>query len=103
MKILFIGGTGTISLAITQQLCEQNHDIYLINRGTRNQSLPSNINLIKGDINDEELIADAIKDLTFDVVADFIAFLPEHVERDYRLFHNKTKQYIFVTKVVQCA
>jgi nucleoside-diphosphate-sugar epimerase len=42
MKVLFIGGTGTISMAITKQLAETDWDVYLFNRGTRNESLPEN-------------------------------------------------------------
>ena len=37
MKILFIGGTGTISMAITRLLAGQGHDLTLLNRGNRNQ------------------------------------------------------------------
>lgn len=39
MKILFIGGTGTISMAISRRLLEQGHELYLINRGNRNAGL----------------------------------------------------------------
>ena len=35
MKILMIGGTGTISSAITRQLAAAGHDLWLLNRGTR--------------------------------------------------------------------
>jgi nucleoside-diphosphate-sugar epimerase len=35
--------------------------------------------------------------MSFDVVADFIAFKPEQVMRDYRLFAGKTRQYIFIS------
>lgn len=38
-----------------------------------------------------------LKDLHFDVVCDFIAFTADQVERDYRLFYGKTKQYIFIS------
>ena len=31
MKILFIGGTGTISMAITRLLAQQGHELYLLN------------------------------------------------------------------------
>ena len=37
MKILFIGGTGTISMAITRLLAKQGHELYLLNRGNRNE------------------------------------------------------------------
>lgn len=35
MKALFIGGTGTISSAITRQLAAQGCELYLLNRGNR--------------------------------------------------------------------
>lgn len=98
MKILLIGGTGTISSAITKQLSsDHKHEIYLLNRGNRNNSLSENVTVIQADINDEEEIAAKIKELHFDVVADFIAFVPAQLERDYRLFHGKTKQFIFIS------
>ncbi|MBW8351787.1 SDR family oxidoreductase [Bacillus sp. IITD106] len=97
MKALFIGGTGTISSAITQQLAESGCDLYLLNRGTKNDDLPVGVKVITADIHDEEKVVELIKGHEFDVVADFIAFVPEHVERDYRLFNGKTKQYIFIS------
>jgi hypothetical protein len=35
--------------------------------------------------------------MRFDVVADFIAYTPDDVERDFRLFGGKTAQYIFIS------
>lgn len=49
---------------------------------------------IIADIHDEEAVAKAIADESYDVVAQFIAYTAEDVERDIRLFRNKTKQYI---------
>jgi nucleoside-diphosphate-sugar epimerase len=39
MKILFIGGTGTISTAISRRVLELGWDLYLLNRGSRNRDL----------------------------------------------------------------
>ena len=97
MKALFIGGTGTISTAISRQLAAQGAELYLLNRGNRNAELPGSIRYIKADINDEAQVAALIKDMTFDVVCDFIGFVPEQVERDYRLFKGKTKQYMYIS------
>lgn len=97
MKILFIGGTGTISAAISKLLILQGHDLYLLNRGSRNETLPAGVRLLLADIQDEAKVAGLIKDLHFDCVADFIAFVPEHLQRDYRLFKDKTKQFIFIS------
>ncbi|MCR4720338.1 MAG: NAD-dependent epimerase/dehydratase family protein, partial [Lachnospiraceae bacterium] len=38
-----------------------------------------------------------LEGMEFDVVSDFIAFDVSAVERDYRLFKGKTKQYIFIS------
>jgi nucleoside-diphosphate-sugar epimerase len=97
MKVLFIGGTGTISSAITKQLLEEGCELYLLNRGTRNEDLPAGVKIIKADINNEENVAKLIENLNFDVVADFIAFETAQLERDYRLFKGKTKQFIFIS------
>ncbi|GAB6013336.1 SDR family oxidoreductase [Viscerimonas tarda] len=97
MKILFIGGTGTISTAISKLLIAQGHDLYLINRGKRNNVLPEGVHPLIADIQDEAKVASLIAGLSFDCVADFIAFTPEDVERDVRLFKGKTRQYIFIS------
>ena len=97
MKILFIGGTGTISAAISKLLILQGHDLYLVNRGQRNEALPEGAHYLIADVNDEAKVAGLIHDLEFDCVADFIAFVPEHLQRDYRLFKDKTKQFIFIS------
>lgn len=97
MKALFIGGTGIISSAITRQLAEQGCELYLLNRGNRGDRHPENVRLLQADINDEARVAELIEQLDFDVVADFIAFHPEQLERDFRLFHGKTKQFIFIS------
>ena len=97
MKILMIGGTGTISTAITRQLAETEHEVYLLNRGTRSSEVPENINSIIVDINDEKKVAQLLDGMYFDAVCEFIGFVPEQLERDYRLFKDKTKQYIYIS------
>ena len=97
MKILLIGGTGTISTAITAQLHELGHELTLLNRGQSNHLIPVGVEVITGDIHDEAAVVTLLKDRTFDVVADFIAFELAHVQRDYRLFSGITKQYIFIS------
>jgi len=97
MKALFIGGTGTISSAITQQLAAQECELYVLNRGNRSERLPAGVKTIQADINDEDRVAELIADMKFEVVADFIAFVPSQLERDYRLFKDKTKQFMFIS------
>lgn len=98
MKALFIGGTGTISMAITKALAvNPNWELYLLNRGNRSTELPDGIKTICADINNEEDAAQKLSGMTFDVVCDFIGFVPEQVERDYRLFKDITKQFMYIS------
>lgn len=98
MRALFIGGTGTISTAIVKQLASTpSWEVWLLNRGNRAGVVPENVHQIIADINDEAAVAEKIKDFTFDVVCEFIGFHVEDVERDYRLFKGKTKQYIYIS------
>lgn len=97
MKILIIGGTGTISMAITRRLAARGEDVILLNRGNRAAEIPENITVIQADINDEQDVAAKTAGMQFDCVCDFIGFRPEQVERDYRLFGGRTRQYIYVS------
>ncbi len=98
MKALFIGGTGTISMAITEALSKnENWELYLINRGNRSSEIPSNIKLLNCDINDEAKVLSLIDGIHFDCICDFIGFVPEQLERDYRLFKGKTDQFMYIS------
>ena len=97
MRILIIGGTGTISTAITQQLSETEHELFLLNRGNKNDNVPTNVVKIMADINDEADVLKKLEGMSFDVVCEFIGFVPEQLERDYRLFKDKTKQYVYIS------
>jgi len=95
MKALFIGGTGTISGAISRLAIARGWELYLLNRG--NRPLPEGALQIQADIADEGDVRTKLTGMHFDVVADFIAFTPDQVERDFRLFEGKTRQYIFIS------
>lgn len=97
MKILFIGGTGTISMAITRRLAAQGHAVFLLNRGSRSSKLPENVTVLHGDINDEAAVQELLRGMTFDAVGEFIGFVPAQVQRDVRLFSGKTRQYIYIS------
>lgn len=97
MKALFIGGTGTISTAITQLAPGCGFELYLLNRGNKSELVPQGVKVIEADIYNEDDVKNKLKDLTFDVVAEFIAFDVEALKRDVRLFAGKTKQYIFIS------
>lgn len=97
MKILIIGGTGTISSAITRQLAAAGHDLWLLNRGTRKNEVPAGVTQIIADIDDTQEVLSQLGDAQFDAVCEFIGFLPSQVERDIRLFKGRTRQYVYIS------
>lgn len=97
MKALFIGGTGTISTAVTQLAPSCGFELYLLNRGNRTELVPDGVKIIQADINNESEVKEKLRDMSFDVVTQFIAFNTEALERDVRLFAGRTRQYIFIS------
>jgi nucleoside-diphosphate-sugar epimerase len=96
MKVLFIGGTGIISSACTSLALEQGVDLYLLNRGHSFREAPRGANVLQGDIRDPA-VGELLAGHDFDVVVNWIAFTPEHIETDLALFAGRTAQYIFIS------
>jgi len=97
-KALFIGGTGTISTAITARLAnDPAWDLTLLNRGSHCDEVPDGVRQIRADIADEEDVARKLDGMRWDCVCDFIGFEPAQVERDWRLFRGRTAQYMYIS------
>jgi nucleoside-diphosphate-sugar epimerase len=96
MKVLFIGGTGNISTPVSRLCIEKGIDLYLLNRGNRKVDLPG-AKLITGDISQPLKMSEVLKGHSWDIVVDWIAFTEEDIERDFNLFRNSTKQFIFIS------
>jgi nucleoside-diphosphate-sugar epimerase len=97
VKILFIGGTGKISSAVTALAVEKGFDMYLLNRGQTDRPVPKGVTVINGDIHNPESTKAALGDLKFDAVVNWIAFTEEHIQSDIELFRGRTNQYIFIS------
>src|SRR6266481_359704 len=96
MKVLFIGGTGTISSAVSRQVIENGAELYLLNRGLQGMEIEGSKRLT-ADVKNPEEVRAAIDGLTFDVVVNWIAFTEDEIERDLALFSGRTGQYIFIS------
>jgi nucleoside-diphosphate-sugar epimerase len=95
MKILFIGGSGVISRAVTQQTIAAGHELWLLNRG---QHRPvEGARSLRADITDPAGMRAALQGHRWDVVVDWIAFAPADVRRDIELFTGSAKQFIFIS------
>jgi len=97
LKVLFIGGTGIISSACSPLVLERGFELYLLNRGQSQRAAPAGAKILNGDIRDPDSVREAISEQDFDVVVNWIAFTPEHIETDLELFRGRTGQYIFIS------
>jgi nucleoside-diphosphate-sugar epimerase len=98
LRVLFIGGSGLISSACCRLGVQRGLDLYALNRGaTQLRSLPSEVTILHGNIRDQASVREALGDHEFDVVVDWVAFTPDHVEADLELFRDRIEQYIFIS------
>ncbi len=97
MEVLFIGGTGIISTACATLAVARGIDLTLLNRGRSIRPAPQGAHLLEADIRDEEAVQQILSGRHFDAVVDWIAYTPADVERDLRLFREKTDQYVFIS------
>jgi nucleoside-diphosphate-sugar epimerase len=95
MKVLFIGGTGNISTAVSKLALQQGIDLYHLNRG--NKPAIHGVKNILADIADSIAVKKMLNNHTWDVVVNWVAFTPEDVIRDIKYFEGKTGQYIFIS------
>jgi nucleoside-diphosphate-sugar epimerase len=97
MKILFIGGTGNISLDCTHAVLEKGYELFHLNRGNHPEFVPAGVTALKADIRNPQQTRKVLKGMQFDSIVNWVAFLPEHIERDIQIFSDITDQYVFIS------
>ena len=59
--------------------------------------MPAEVRVLAADIREPEAARRALGELRFDVVVDWVAFTPEHIEADLALFRGRVQQYVFIS------
>ena len=97
LSVLFVGGTGQISLTSVREAVAAGHKVTVFNRGKSSAAeLPAGVNSIVGDIHDQASYA-KLGGSTFDVVCAFLVYVPEQISQDIATFSGKVGQYIFIS------
>ena len=98
LRVLFLGGTGTISSACSRRAVEHGLDLTVLNRGkTATRALPPEARCLTADVDDPSSLDAAIGDQDFDVVVDWLAFTPDQVRARTDLFRGRVGQYVFIS------
>jgi nucleoside-diphosphate-sugar epimerase len=98
LRVLFIGGSGVISSACSRAAVEAGLELFVLNRGTStDRPLPPGARRLQADIREPGTVRQAIKDLEFDSVTDWVAFTPDQVRTDLELFGGRAGQYVFIS------
>lgn len=101
LSVLILGGTGTISTEVVRRAAAVGHRVTVLNRGQSAASgrpaLPPDVRLLTADVRDTAAVRDAIGPQDFDVVVDFLGFVPDHVRGDIELFSDRVGQYVFIS------
>jgi nucleoside-diphosphate-sugar epimerase len=103
MRVLFIGGTGLISSAVSPLILDRGHNLTLINRGMSPKAdPPAGASVIHANAHDsaalrEALAADVTKHGRYDAVVQWVCFSPEHIAQDIETFAGLTDQYVFIS------
>ncbi|NTW41042.1 MAG: SDR family oxidoreductase [Cellulomonadaceae bacterium] len=96
-QVLFIGGSGVISSAVSRLAVERGIDLTLLSRGESARPAPDGARVVRGNGRDPASVREALGSREFDAVVDWVAFTPDHVQADIDLFEGRTGQLVFIS------
>jgi len=96
-KLLIIGGSGFLSGTLARRAVARGYRVWTITRGQR--SVPEGVISLIADRHDLKAFANAVRSspITWNLVIDCIAFHPEDILQDIRLFRSCAEHLIFVS------
>ncbi len=97
IKVLLIGGSGTLSKAVLKESMAKGYSLAIMNRGLRSNTVPAGVEHLVCDVKNEEALKDILSDKYFDVVVDFVSRIPSETRMLYSVFNGICKQYIFIS------
>ena len=95
LSVLYIGGTGQISLPCVEASVALGHKVTLLNRGKTDVPLPAGVETVTGDMGGDTYAA--LENRTFDAVCQFKLYRPDEMARDIATFAGRAGQYVFIS------
>lgn len=97
MKILVLGGTGTISRYAVNELVKNEYEVTVFNRGNRKEFLNGTARFKKVDVNNYSQLSRALEGEHFDKVVDFTSFTKSQMRIKLSALIEKCDHYIFIS------
>ncbi|GHJ40900.1 NAD-dependent epimerase/dehydratase family protein [Streptomyces sp. TS71-3] len=99
MRVLYIGGTGTISSACVSASVRHGADVHVLNRGRTQERrpLPGAVTSLSADVTDPDALAHVLTGRDFDCVVNFLSFGADDAAAMVRLLRGHVGQYIHIS------
>jgi nucleoside-diphosphate-sugar epimerase len=99
VKVLYIGGTGTISWSCVAESVRQGLDVHVLNRGLTSSRgpLPDGVTAVTGDIRDTQSVHAVVRATEFDCVINFLSMTAADASVAIDLLAGLTRQYIHIS------
>jgi 2'-hydroxyisoflavone reductase len=94
MKILIIGGTQFVGLAIAREAIQRGHDVDIFHRSDKIPSGTGNARHLKGDRNRD---VTALQTGTWDAVIDVCGYRPHEINALADVFADRIGKYVFIS------
>ena len=98
MKVLYIGGTGTISAACVAESVRQGMEVHVLNRGrTARRPLPPGVTRVVADVAEPGSVRAALAGNEYDSVVDFLSFTAADATVAVDLLAGHCGQYVHIS------
>ncbi|HEY0375204.1 MAG TPA: NAD-dependent epimerase/dehydratase family protein [Amnibacterium sp.] len=99
LRVLYIGGTGTISASCVRTSVAAGMRVDVLNRGRNRaeRTLPDGVGAISADVSDPAALEQALDGRTYDAVVNFLSYDADDALRMVGLFGERAKQYVHIS------
>jgi nucleoside-diphosphate-sugar epimerase len=98
-RVLYVGGTGTISWSCVMRSVAAGTDVSVLNRGMSagRRPLPGQVHALRADIRDRASVEHALGAGEFDAVVNFLSFTAPQAAEAAEIFTSRTGHYVHIS------
>jgi nucleoside-diphosphate-sugar epimerase len=97
LRVLYLGGTGTISASCVRLSAETGMVTTVLNRGRTEKAVPASAEALVADVADQASLEAALGNREFDAVVNFLSFDPADARRKAAFFASRAGQYVHIS------